>query len=226
MIHRVLKTQGLCTHNLKDIRTRRSVLNETTEAGSCPVFVCRSSPGSWSQENAGAASGPTTVRISGGQTAPTHTHTQVRKMFPLAPLKGAKDTAGLLSLTSCSVNTGGSEMWASARDRRGRPAAGCGWSCPVSGTRAGGPEANHRHIWRNRQKVGSALVLSLMFAALWWMSAGTDNESPAVTHFSGLNPSTSSRNTLLWDTESPPGIMRNLRIVPRVEPRNNTVRFL
>lgn len=46
------------------------------------------------------------------------------------------------------------------------------------------------------------------------------------THFSGLNPSTSSRNTLLWETESPPGIIRNLRMVPRVEPRNKTVRFL
>lgn len=46
------------------------------------------------------------------------------------------------------------------------------------------------------------------------------------THFSGLNPSTSSRNTLLWDIESPLGIIRNLRIVPLVEPRNNTVRFL
>lgn len=46
------------------------------------------------------------------------------------------------------------------------------------------------------------------------------------THFSGLNPSTSSRNTLLWETESPLGTIRNLRMVPRVEPRNNTVRFL
>lgn len=68
--------------------------------------------------------------------------------------------------------------------------------------------------------------MSLVFVALWWTSAATDNDSPAVTHFSGLNPSTSSRNTLLWDTESPLGIMRNLRTVPRVEPRNNTVRFL
>lgn len=46
------------------------------------------------------------------------------------------------------------------------------------------------------------------------------------TNFSGLNPSTSSRNTLLWETESPLGIIRNLRMVPRVEPRNKTVRFL
>lgn len=66
MIHGVLKTL--------DIRTRGSVLKETPDAGSC-LLVCMSSPGSWSQENAGAASGPTTVRISGGQTTPTHTHT-------------------------------------------------------------------------------------------------------------------------------------------------------
>ena len=46
------------------------------------------------------------------------------------------------------------------------------------------------------------------------------------THFSGLNPSTSSRNTLLWDTESALGTIRNLSMVPLVEPRNKTVRFL
>lgn len=46
------------------------------------------------------------------------------------------------------------------------------------------------------------------------------------THLSGLNPSTSSKNTLLCETESPLGTIRNLRMVPRVEPRNNTVRFL
>lgn len=46
------------------------------------------------------------------------------------------------------------------------------------------------------------------------------------THFSGLNPSTSSRKTLLCETESPLGSIRNFRMVPRVEPRNKTVRFL
>lgn len=47
-----------------------------------------------------------------------------------------------------------------------------------------------------------------------------------MTYFSGLKPSTSSRNTLLCETESPLGSIRNLRMVPRVDPRNNTVRFL
>lgn len=46
------------------------------------------------------------------------------------------------------------------------------------------------------------------------------------THLSGLNPSTSSRNTLLWETESTLGTIKNLRMVPLVEPRNKTVRFL
>lgn len=59
---------------------------------------------------------------------------------------------------------------------------------------------------------------------IYWISR--TNMSLTPTHFSGLNPSTSSRNTLLWETESPPGIIRNFKIVPRVEPRNKTVRFL
>lgn len=49
------------------------------------------------------------------------------------------------SLTSCSVSAGGSEMWALGPDRRGRPAAECGWSGPATETRADGPEESPRH---------------------------------------------------------------------------------
>lgn len=49
----------------------------------------------------------------------------------------------------------------------------------------------------------------------------------SLPHLSGLNPSSSSRKTLLLVTVlSGLGMMRNLRTVPLLEPRNRTVLFL
>lgn len=57
-------------------------------------------------------------------------------------------TGDSVSLTSCSVSGGGSEMWASGPDRRGRPAAECDWSGPTTETRADEPEESPPHTWR------------------------------------------------------------------------------
>lgn len=49
----------------------------------------------------------------------------------------------------------------------------------------------------------------------------------SVPYLSGLNPSSSSRKTLLLVTVlSGFGMMRNLRMVPLLDPRNSTVLFL
>lgn len=56
---------------------------------------------------------------------------------------------------------------------------------------------------------------------------GIPFHAASLPHLSGLNPSSSSRKTLLLVTVlSGLGMMRNLRTVPLLEPRNRTVLFL
>lgn len=59
------------------------------------------------------------------------------------------------------------------------------------------------------------------------MYLGIPFHAASLPHLSGLNPSSSSRKTLLLVTVlSGLGMMRNLRTVPLLEPRNRTVLFL
>lgn len=80
-------------------------------------------------------------------------------------------TGERVSLTSCSVSVGGSEMWGLGPGRRGRPAAECGWCDPMTETRADAPEECPLHTWRQkereRQFKGSYMGLSNTSLSKW-----------------------------------------------------------